>query len=162
MVSVQKKPKVAYGLHSSSPPSPFSTIFDDTRTEFPTIRSIYRFVNWMQTDFPSSHSQSNDIVVAISLMMQVLHATVTPLYYASNTIKQTKTQFKSKSMSYCDGSIHGCAAKAEAMFNTKCQFLKGILSTTEKGFMSVLHPAENNQCLNGPDLLLGSFNLILF
>jgi len=36
------------------------------------------------------------IVVLISLMMQVLHATVTMLYYASNTIKQKKTQFKSK------------------------------------------------------------------
>jgi hypothetical protein len=60
-----------------------------------TLKQNYQLPN-READFPSSHSQSNDTVVVISLMMQVLHAIVTPLYCASNTIKQTKTPFKSK------------------------------------------------------------------
>ena len=43
IVSVQRKPSVAYGLQSSSPLSPFSTIFDDIRRELPTSKWILQF-----------------------------------------------------------------------------------------------------------------------
>ena len=55
----------------------------------------------MEIDFCSSHSQFND-VVAITLMMQPLHATVTPFYCNSNTIAQTKTQSQNECLNVSD------------------------------------------------------------
>ena len=42
-VSVKRKPNVAYGLQSSSPLSPFTTIFDDIRRELSPSKWILQF-----------------------------------------------------------------------------------------------------------------------